>query len=441
MLLLRDFGSPPLYGYALAASVAWHTRQRTVLVVADPQRAPELRAFVGESSGLGAHIATCTPEEVERTVDRLSAAGYDQIIVEVTGETPAPAVSRAGVVHLAGGEAVPLDGASHTLVPGGAVRAGPAGLVRVPPFADADLAALRRGFLPGGAAPGDAIGRVARSVSGLSVGLALGSGSVRGFAHLGVLRVLERVGLRPDYVAGTSVGAAAAALYALDNDPDTAAAILEQCGKTLIRYGLPVKGLLSSRGLRAFIQEQAGERMIEDLPIPLALVAADLLTGAEVVFRRGLLWQAVVASMTIPGVYPALRIGEHLLVDGGVLNPVPASVAAAMGADVVLAVKLVGDSGRQTDAEAIPASGRPPSAIAVIMRSLELMQGRITSDTPNARTITITPALGDLPPGKLRSFSNGQRFVEAGQQATEAALPRIAAALPWLQPEPGRPTG
>jgi NTE family protein len=440
-LLLRDFGSPPLYGYALAASVAWHTRQRTMLLLAGQEPPDALRALLVQPSAPGAHTLCCEPDAVDRTVDRLGAAGYDHVLVQVPESVEVPAAAWAGVVHLAGTEgATPRENASHVLIPGGAgdtVSPAAAGM-RVPAFSDSDLAALRDGFLRNTTAAGEVIGHVARSLTGLSVGLALGAGSVRGFAHIGVLRVLERIGLRPDYVAGTSIGAAAGAIYAEGHDPEQAAAFFEACGKTLVRYGLPVRGLLSSRAFHAFIEKQSGERRIEDLPIPLALVAADLLSGHEIVFRSGLLWQAMVASMSMPGIYPALRIGEHFVVDGAVLNPLPVSVAASMGADVVIAVKLVGDTRRQTHAEAIFASGRPPSAITVIMRSLELMQGRIATETPSVRTITIAPDLGDLSAGKLRNFSDGKRFIESGETAAEAALPRITAALPWLRPESTR---
>ncbi len=104
---------------------------------------------------------------------------------------------------------------------------------------------------------------------------------------------------------------------------------------------LPGRGLLSSTGIRNLLRKTAGEILIQDLPMPLAIVAADVENHREVVIRRGLLWQAVLASISIPGIYAAQRMGEYTLVDGGVVNPVPASVAAQMGADIVLAVRLV----------------------------------------------------------------------------------------------------
>ena len=258
-------------------------------------------------------------------------------------------------------------------------------------FSDQDLDALRDGLLPNSTDAGGSIGRVARSLCGLSFGVALGAGSVRGFAHWGVLRAFDKLGLRADYIAGSSVGGSVAALYAIGKTNEEGVDALVRTGPHLVRYGIPRKGLLSNRSIRRFLHNEVGEMRIEDAQIPLALVAADILTQQEVVFKTGLLWQAVMASLSIPGVYPALWIGGHLVVDGGVLNPVPVSVAAEMGAGVVVAVKLVGEAAPHSEAESVVAKGTPPSALSVILRSIELMQGRIVSEAAAARVITITP--------------------------------------------------
>jgi NTE family protein len=436
VLVLRDLEAPPLLAFALAASIAWHTRDRTLLLVADEARAAELAGLLGDRAPGGADVQVCEAADVGVALEMLSGSGYVHVLVLLREDAPGPPGDAAPVIKLCGSHTSLSHGdARFTLVPGRDVRFVAGAPLEIPPLTDEDVESLRTGVLPSSSAAGNAIGRVARELTGLTVGLALGSGSVRGFAHWGVLRVLERVGLRPDYVAGTSVGAAVGSLYALGKSLDEGVDVLERCGETLVRYGPPPNSLLSNRGVRRFIQGEVGDIRIEELQVPLALVAADILTQQEIVFRTGLLWQAIVASLSIPGVYPALRIGEHLVVDGGVLNPVPVSVAADMGADVVLAVKLVGDTGRQLEAESVEAKGRPPSAINVIMRSVELMQGRISSEPGAARTITVAPRLRDIPTGKLRGFSGGGRFVELGEEAAEEMLPRIMAALPWLRPE------
>ena len=371
-----------------------------------------LASLLGDDPGAGtvrrsgAHVLTCSADALGATVHQLSGS-YESILVHLREDAPGPTL-----------EATVLD-----------LRAQP-----VVAFSDADLEALRDGLLPNSTDAGGSIGRVARSLCGLSLGIALGAGSVRGFAHWGVLRAFDKLGLRADYIAGSSVGGSVAALYAIGKTNEEGVDALVRTGPHLVRYGIPRKGLLSNRSIRRFLHNEVGEMRIEDAQIPLAIVAADILTKQEVVFKTGLLWQAVMASLSIPGVYPALWIGEHLVVDGGVLNPVPVSVAAEMGAGVVVGVKLVGEAVEHSEAESVVAKGTPPSALSVILRSIELMQGRIVSEGAAARVITITPSLANLPSKKLKAFADGTRFVDLGEEAAEQAMPRITAALPWLRP-------
>ena len=437
VMFLRDWGAPPLLVYALAASIAWHTRASTVLLVcSDDPEAAALVSLLGAASDAGvirrtgAHVLRCAADALGATVHDLRGS-YDSILLHLREDAAGPPVD-ATVLHFAAEPDSARDsGARCTLVPGQVEGRSGDSLVRVPAFSDADLDAMRDGLLPNSTDAGRSIGRVARSLCGLSVGVALGSGSVRGFAHWGVLRAFDKLGLHADYIAGSSVGGAVAGLYALGRTNEDGIDALVRTGPHLVRYGIPRKGLLSNRSIRRFLHEEVGETRIEDLPTPLAVVAADILTQQEVVFRSGLLWQAVMASLSIPGVYPALWIGEHLVVDGGVLNPVPVSIAAEMGAGVVVAVKLVGEAAPHIEVESVAAKGTPPSALTVILKSIELMQGRIVSDPAGARVITITPA--DLGSGRLKSFADGSRLVDLGEEAAEQAMPRITAALPWLR--------
>jgi NTE family protein len=168
--------------------------------------------------------------------------------------------------------------------------------------------------------------------------------------------------------------------------------------------------------------------------VPLALVAADLITRREVVFRRGELGLAVVASCAIPGIFPAQPVGPYMLVDGGVLNPIPVTVAADMGANTVIAVKLGGATiPSVSEVEATVTKGRRPSVFSVILRSIDIMQSRIAPEASEATTIMITPDLAEVG-AKLRNFSSGHIFIKDGEAAAEEALPRIAAALPWVRP-------
>ena len=211
------------------------------------------------------------------------------------------------------------------------------------------------------------------------------------------------------------------------------AGILDEFSPSLFRLKVPYTSLLSDRGMRSYLKTMAPDVLIEDLETPLALVAADVVTQRELVLRRGLLWQAVLASIAIPGVYPAQKIGPHIAVDGGVLNPLPVNIAAEMGAGTVIAVKLGGGSpAPEQDVEAVPETGRPPAVLGVLMRSIDMMQRGIATQPTDATVITVAPKLDPTGVG-LRNMQDGRRYIEDGIAATEASLTRISAALPWLR--------
>lgn len=404
-LTLLGADGTPASAWALACSLAWHTRRPVALAMLDGVPL-ELEPFTRENGGRGADVLAVPSGDVGRLRVLLTElrSRYDHVLLH----GPAPDALRevAEVVSLGG----------------------------LPSFRREDEAALQARLLPATTPAGAAVGRVARSVGGLRVGLALGAGSLRGYAHFGVLRALDRLGLTADVLAGTSVGGAAATLVALGHDPDAAAALFDRAAAVLVRPTVPRHGLFSSRALRRFYREVAGDRLLEELPVPLGLVAADLLTGREVVLRRGPVWQAVLATCSIPGIYPAQAVGDYLLVDGGIVEPVPVAAAASLGADVVVAVKLVGaEPPLERDGEAAPGDGRRPSAVGAILRSLELMQTRIGIHPGGATVVAVDVELPEVRGGGLRRFGEGRRYVDAGEAALEAALPRLTAALPWLR--------
>jgi NTE family protein len=442
--VLHDHGAPPELGWALACSVAWHTRSATELIVVDDRGAPEAltavappftggsreRAFLRVTSSYEALRSYSLAGQVEDAFTR-----FRNVLVQVR-DPAAARLPAEPVVHLTGADGADANGrvVRAWLDPVGRVAPGQDGAIHVPALERADVEALRAGTLATSTPAGRALGWVARDVAGLKVGLALGAGSSKGYAHVGVLKALERAGFVPDYVAGTSIGAAVASLYAMGSDPAAVAATLDRVGPTLFRPTLPRAGLLSNRATRSALIAIGGRTRIEDLSLPLAIVAADLESQREVIFRSGLLWVAVLASISIPGVYPAQRVGPHTVVDGGVLNPVPASVAAAMGADTVVAVRLSTAAPEAAlEANAVPAAGPKPSVLSVMLRAIEIMYGRLPVDAPEATTIAITPELPEIPGSKLRNFTLGRRYIELGEAAAEEAIPRIAAALPWLQ--------
>jgi NTE family protein len=446
--VLLDRGAPPLLAYALACSVAWHSRTSTVLVVVADTKPADLEALAsrnGGVSGEGARLLLVPPTgefaeaALAGTVEELTHH-HQHVLLLVKGPPPVGVDGRT--LHLADASysppADPAGRPGHTLrawvAPVRHWRPDAAGVVHVPPLEPADEQALREGMLSTSTAAGKALGWVARDLCGLKVGLALGAGSVRGYAHYGVLRVFERIGLQFDYVTGTSIGSIIASTYALGHSADEAARTMEATSIRAFRLTVPVHSLLSNAGISANFRQVGGDKRIEDLDVPLALVAADLATGREVVFRRGLLRVAALASMAIPGIYPPLRMGKHVLVDGGIVNPVPISVATSMGADKVIAVSLGRPATQpEPDIEAVEEKGRLPTLLQTITRSVDVMQGRIGAQAAAAATVLIEPSFAAAPNVGLQSFHEGRPYIAPGEAAAEAAIPDIAARLPWLR--------
>ena len=379
------------------------------------------------------------PETLVATLEDL-CAGYEHVLLQVHGDVP-QGLANARRLSLRGPESRPAfedDLRSRTLALAGwttaARRPNRGALVDVPGLTTTDESALRERLLPSSTAAGQALGSAARDLASLRVGLALGVGSSKGYAHVGVLRALARAGVSLDCVAGTSIGASMAMGHALGMQPEQLADLLDRFAKHAFRPRLPRRSLLSAAGLRSELRSLLGEARFEDTELPAAVTAADLATRREVVFTRGVIWPALLASMAIPGIYPPQIVCGLTLVDGGVVNPVPSDAAADLGSETVIAVKLSG--GQAADREeltAVEGSGRTPSIIAVILRSIDIMQSKIAADTAAAATILIAPTFSDEDSVPLRRFTQGRRYIELGEEAAEAALPRIKAALPWLR--------
>ncbi|MEY8215712.1 MAG: patatin-like phospholipase RssA [Colwellia sp.] len=185
----------------------------------------------------------------------------------------------------------------------------------------------------------------------LKIGIALGSGSARGWAHIGVLDALKDMGIEPEIVAGCSIGAFVGAAYASEQLD-----VLEEWSKTLtwqeiigfFDVSLSKGGLIQGEKLFKFIREKAGDPDISSLSKKFGAVATELNTGREVWLRDGLLFESVRASVAFPGLIAPSKYHNKWLIDGGLINPVPVSLCRAMGADVVIAVNLNGDLMKST---------------------------------------------------------------------------------------------
>jgi len=279
------------------------------------------------------------------------------------------------------------------------------------------------------------------------VGLALSGGGARGLAHIGVLKALEREGIPVDYLAGTSMGGLIAAGYAAG----LSAAYMEQEAVRMGRYAqlvrlfdlsLPGAGLVEGKKIEAYLAQHLGERTFEELEIPLALMAVDLQTGEEVALTEGSLVEAVRATISMPGVFVPVYRDGRVLVDGGVLNNLPADVVRRMGADVVIAVDV-----------SIPLEHLPPFpdgeagarlplaqvslAIETLRRSLLVMAARIQARklAQAPPDVLIRPEL-DCDVTLFGGYNRATEIIAAGERAAEQVLPRIRQYLadrPWLR--------
>ncbi|WP_028773545.1 patatin-like phospholipase RssA [Shewanella waksmanii] len=190
-----------------------------------------------------------------------------------------------------------------------------------------------------------------------TIGIALGSGAAKGWAHIGVLNGLRKLGIAPDKIAGCSIGALVGAAYAEDHLAD-----LEQWVRSfsswdvlgLLDVSWRKGGLIGGEKVFDVMQNKIGDLSIEQMKRPFAAVATDLYSGQEIWFREGDLRHAVRASCSMPGILPPVKVGERWLVDGAVVNPVPVSVSRAMEVDIVIAVDL--NAQRRTRMQAVPVS-------------------------------------------------------------------------------------
>jgi len=308
------------------------------------------------------------------------------------------------------------------------------------------------------------------------VGLALGSGSARGLAHLGVIRAIEDAGIEVDFIAGTSMGALIGAIHAagkLDELEATFQAFDWKKTLSFFDVVLPKSGLLDGAKVSELVRAHVHADAIESLPKPFATVATDIVSGEEVVIRSGDVIEAVRASISVPGIFTPVRSNGRILVDGGLTNPVPVSAVRAMGAEFVIAVDLnhqivagknlkpllnTGKANSEGDNAAgmfsrwvgdyrlsikdiqqkllagdNPASAQfrkwispepLPSIFEVLLASINIMETRITQsrldiDQPD---VIIQPPLGHI---RFLEFGRAEEIIATGYEHTELQLAQI----------------
>jgi NTE family protein len=301
------------------------------------------------------------------------------------------------------------------------------------------------------------------------IGIALGSGVGRGWAHLGILNTLEAAGVQPDIVCGTSIGALVGGAYVggrMAELEEWARGLTTSGMARLFDFRLQAGGIIAGRRIPQILHADLHSRAIEDLDRPFVAVATDLSTGQEVWLRDGNLIEAIRASYAIPGLFPPVQRDGRLLIDGALVNPIPVSVCRALGADVTIAVNLNTDRLPESplqddealelmDFEALneperefPGMGsmrrflsrrrNDPSLFTVVARALTIGQDRIArsrlaGDPPD---VLIVPAVGDV---GLFEFYRAAESIAAGAAAATAALPEIHFALHRLGGRPPRP--
>lgn len=260
----------------------------------------------------------------------------------------------------------------------------------------------------------------------LHLGLALGGGAARGFAHVGVIQVLEEAGIQPELVVGTSAGSLVASLYASGKTSAQLKRVAETMEEAEITdWMMPIlnRGALRGEALARYVNTQVGGRLIEQMKIPLGIVATDLHNGEAVLFRRGNTGAAVRASSAVPAVFQPVKIGSREYVDGGLVSPVPVRQARDMGANVVIAVDI------STDPEGSPAG----DTFQILMQTFNIMGKSLNTVLLKEADVVVKPALIGV---KSADFAARRRSIEAGREAMLKQLPRLKEILSGYAPKP-----
>ncbi len=302
-----------------------------------------------------------------------------------------------------------------------------------------------------------------------AIGLALGSGLARGFAHIGAIRALEKHGIKPGIVTGTSVGALVGGCYLagkLDEFEDWALSLTRRKIFSYLDFRVRSAGLIGGNRLTALMTEHFEGKKLEDLPLPFIAVASDLITGHEIWLRRGDFIDSIRASFAMPGVFPPVDLNGRRLLDGALVNPVPVSPCLALGARVTIAIDLNGDMiGKAAkpgqnyhtvagfdvfNAQDVPIDQQHtfkggfaqrmfrrdpnnPSLFGVMVSALSILQDRLTrsrlaGDPPD---VHIKPRIGHI---GLLEFERAKDMIREGEEAVNRKLPELQAAMEVLLP-------
>lgn len=255
----------------------------------------------------------------------------------------------------------------------------------------------------------------------IRIGIALGGGAAKGFAHIGVIKMLEANGFKPEVVSGTSAGSVVGAFYASGMDAfqmqQHAVALDEASIRDVTLFN---GGLVRGQKLQDYVNRMVGNRAFDKMKKPFAAVSTQLETGQRTVFVNGNIGQAVRASCSIPGVFEPVKIGRFYYVDGGVVSPVPVDAARQLGADFVIAVDI---STRIT-------GKTPENLLGVVNQSITIMGQKLGQQEIARADVVIRPKVNDIGPA---DFEQRTRAILEGEKAALAAMPQIRAKLAQMQ--------
>ena len=251
------------------------------------------------------------------------------------------------------------------------------------------------------------------------IGLALGGGAARGFAHVGVIQALEEAGIKVDLVTGTSAGSLVAAIYASGKNGAQLQAVAEGMEEASITdWTLPFfgRGMMRGEALARYVNQQVNNKLIESMVIPLGIVATDLRTGQGALFRQGDTGLMVRASSAVPSVFTPVKVGAAEYVDGGLVSPVPVRYARQMGADLIIAV----------DISSAPEGNAADNQLQILLQTFAIMGKSINSFELKDAELVVRPALVGVKSG---DFSAKKRAIEAGKAAMLQAMPQLRALI------------
>ncbi|MEO6352323.1 MAG: patatin-like phospholipase family protein [Burkholderiaceae bacterium] len=259
----------------------------------------------------------------------------------------------------------------------------------------------------------------------IKIGLALGGGAARGFAHIGVIKALEAQGIVPDIVVGTSAGSLVGALYAAGNNGFALQKMAMEMDEAAISdWSVPLfskfSGVIKGQGLQNYINKTIRDVPIEKLKKLFGAVATDLDTGLPILFQRGNTGLAVRASSAVPSIFQPVRIGSRTYVDGGLVSPVPAKFARDMGADFVIAVNI------SSQADVLASA----SSLDVLLQTFTIMGQRINKYELREANVVIQPGLSGM---KGNDFNGRNVAIMAGEKATIAVMGEIKSKLKAMQ--------